>query len=447
MNVDDRLNSLEPRLSWFYIRLLLLIGVSWAIQAAELVLLNFSRVLVTNDIGMGTFALEIFGVSIFVGSMVGGPILGYFADKFGRRIALLVSIVFSLGGLAVSAQAHGDYMLIVGRKITGLGHGGQLSSTFVLVQELAPQLIHGRIVSLLDAFAGIGSLIGLALAYAVAPWLKWRTTYLVVSGLVLYTVVLPFTIPESPRWLASVCRTEEAIDIVKQIERSHIQKKEINVTSVPESSSSIKPSRYKQLVPTIILWTLWAVMALSAYILGTYIPTLVSLFGFNLFATWSSIGVFNIAQVVGSFTAAAVLDTYGPHRSFAVFATLTAVTSIALGHMTWSREIVITVSFLVNALLSACWSCIFTYTPGHFTTAHCSRGMGYVVGFSRFVAVGGCYLSPYIVLMVMAVGIVPSYSYYALEEEDGDNSCTWTLPMNLESSGVSAEDSTIEAKE
>lgn len=220
-SVDTRLNSLEPRLSWFYVRLLLLTGVSWAIQAAELVLLIFTRVLVANDIGMGTPVLEIFGASIFMGSMAGGPIFGHIADTFGRRIALLTAMVFSLGGLAVSARANVEYMLIIGRVVIGLGFGGQHSSTVVLVQELAPQSMRGRVVSLLDAFTGIGGLIGVALAYAVAPWLEWRTTYFVVCGLVLYTVVLCLTIPESPRWLASVGRTEEAYAILEKIERVH----------------------------------------------------------------------------------------------------------------------------------------------------------------------------------------------------------------------------------
>ncbi|RMX68230.1 hypothetical protein KXD40_004855 [Peronospora effusa] len=437
MNVDARLNSLEPRFSWFYIRLLLLTGVSWAIQAAELVLLDFSRVLVANDIGMQKFEIEILGASIFLGSMAGGPIFGHLADKFGRRTALLVALVFSLGGLAVSAQAKVMYVLIIGRVITGIGHGGQLLSTVVLVQELAPRPMHGRVVSLLDAFTGIGGLIGLVLAYAVAPWLEWRTTYLLVSGLVLYTVVLRFIVPESPRWLDSVGRTEEASAIVENIEHLHFEKKEVDFTSFLESlsSPSLKTLRSKRQIPTCVLWTLWTVMTLSAYVLGTYIPTLISLSGYNMFANWITIAVLNVAQVVGSFTAAAVLDTYGLHRSFAVFAMLAAAASVVLGHMTWSREVVITFSFLVNALLSACWSCVLTYTPGHFTTACRGRGMGYSVGISRLAAVGGCYLYPHMfnvwilsvptlcwifgsVLAVVAAGIVPHFSYQPLKEED-----------------------------
>lgn len=437
MNIDARLNSLEPRFSWFYFRLLLLTGASWAIQATEIVLLDFSRVLVTNDIGIQKFDIEILGVSVFLGSMAGGPVFGHIADKFGRRIALLVALVFSLGGLAVSAQAKVKYVLIIGRVIIGIGHAGQLLSTVVLVQELAPRPMHGRVVSLLDAFTGIGGLIGLVFAYAIAPWLEWRATYLLVSGLVLYTVVLRFTVPESPRWLSIVGRIEEASAIVEEIEHSHFKKKEVDSTSFMESlsSPSLKALRSKRKISTCALWTLWTVMALSAYMLGTYIPTLISLAGYNIFASWTTIAVLNIAQVTGSLTAAAVLDTYGLHRSFAVFAMLAAAASILLGHMSWSQEIVITLSFLVNASLSACWSCVLTYTPGHFATACRGRGMGYSVGISRLAAVGGCYLYPHMfnvwilsvptlcwifgsVLTVVAACIVLLFNYQPLNEGD-----------------------------
>ncbi|KAL3672590.1 hypothetical protein V7S43_001885 [Phytophthora oleae] len=452
-SVNTRLDALEPRLSCFYVRLLLLTGVSWAIQAAELALLVFTRLLVANDIGMGTPVLEIFGASIFMGSMAGGPIFGHIADRFGRRTALMIAMVFALGGLAVSARASVEYVLIIGRVATGLGFGGQLASTVVLVQELAPRSMRGRVVSLLDAFTGIGGLVGLALAYAVAPRLEWRTTYLVTCGLVLYAVVLRFTVPESPRWLASVGRTEEAITIVEKIEHSYarILKEELDFTTDLESPSSTpKPSRIKRMIPTLVVWILWIAMTMSSYALGVYVPTLISLNGYNVFASWRTIGVLNIAQVAGSCAAATVVDTFGPHRSFAAFATMAAVFSVALSYAAWCQAIVIGVSFVVTALLSACWSCVLTHTPGYYSTAHRGRGMGYAVGASRLAAVGGCYLYPHMfnvwvvsvpvlcwifggVLAIVAVGVVPRFGYQPLSQEDASDLSAWTAVAELES--------------
>ncbi|POM72483.1 Major Facilitator Superfamily (MFS) [Phytophthora palmivora] len=304
-SVDARLNALEPRLSWFYIRLLVFTGVAWAIQAAELVLLIFTQSLVANDIGMGESVLDIHNASIFMGSTIGGPVFGHVADRFGRRITLVIAMVFTLGGLVVSAAANAGYLLIIGRIIAGLGFGGQHSATVVLIQELAPRSIRGRLISLLDAFTGIGGLIGVALAFALAPWLEWRITYLVVCGFVLYALVLWFTMPESPRWLASVGRTEEAFDIVEKIELVHclksagenVPKENLGFMSVQEvPSSAVKSSRLKRLFPTLILWTLWIAVTLSSYSLGVYVPILIGFKGYNVFASWSTIGWLDLSQ-------------------------------------------------------------------------------------------------------------------------------------------------------
>ncbi|ETI51428.1 hypothetical protein F443_05225 [Phytophthora nicotianae P1569] len=466
-SIDARLNALEPRLSWFYARLLLLTGVSWAIQAAELVLFDFTRVLVANDIGMSTLVLQVYAASIFMGSIAGGPIFGHIADQFGRRIAIVIAMVFSLGGLAVSARANAGNILIVGRIVTGLGFGGQLTSTVVLVRELAPRSMSGRVVSLLDAFTGIGGLFGVALAFAVAPRLGWRTTYLAACGLVLYAIVLRFTVPESPRWLASVGRTEEACAIVEKIEHLHgiqasgdnTQKTELEFTSALESpsSSSAKTPLLKRLISTLVLWILWIAMTLSSYTLGIYVPTLISLSGYNVFASWCTIGGLKIAQTVGSVAAATALDSYGFHRCFAIFATLVTIFSVVLSYVTWSHAVVTAITFVVTALLSACWSCVLAYTPGHFTTTHRGRGVGYAVGVSRLAAVGGCYLYPHMfnvwvlsvpvlcwifggVLTIVAVGFSPRFGYQLLEQEDDTDSCAWTSAADLENGMSSARE-------
>ncbi|RLN14873.1 hypothetical protein BBI17_009838, partial [Phytophthora kernoviae] len=177
--------------------------------------------LVAHNVGMGTHALETLGVGAFLGSAMGGPLFGYFADIRGRRSALLFAMTLSLAGLALSAAATKDYHIIVARVIAGVGLGGELPAATVLVQELAPRGMRGRMVALLEAFTGIGGVLGVMLAFGLAPRLGWRTTYLAICSCVLYTGVLRFGIPESPRWLASIGRVEEALAVVGKLESEH----------------------------------------------------------------------------------------------------------------------------------------------------------------------------------------------------------------------------------
>ncbi|KAG7376950.1 hypothetical protein PHYBOEH_001216 [Phytophthora boehmeriae] len=285
---------------------------------------------------MGTRVLEIVGASVFIGGIVGGSLFGHIADSFGRRLSLVIAFVLSSGGLAVAAQANAEYMLIIGHIITGLGIGGQITATIVLVQELSPRAMYGRMIAILEAFTGIGGLLGVLLAFAVAPQLEWRTTYLVTCGFVVYATVLHFTVPESPRWLDHVGRNYEALSIVEQIERSHrtqlpcddIQSSDEMKTALVDDSDLESPDATSKITyptkiaSTLELWALWITATMSSYALGIYLPTLISLNGYSMFTSWTTIGLLNVAQTLGSLAAASVLDNYGRQQSLLVFTVL-----------------------------------------------------------------------------------------------------------------------------
>ncbi|KAG7375496.1 hypothetical protein PHYPSEUDO_000988 [Phytophthora pseudosyringae] len=404
--VHERLDALDARLSWFYVRLLLLTGVSWAVHAAELVLFTFTRRLVARNVGMGTYALEALGVGVFLGSALGGPLFGLLADARGRRSALLFAMMLSLVGLALSAVAKEDYHVIVARIVAGIGLGGELPAATVLMQELAPRPMRGRMVALLEAFTGVGGVVGVALAFGLAPQLGWRVTYLALCGCMLYTGVLRFGIPESPRWLASVGRLDEVLLVVEKLERAHggwtwydnVKVQDVPTPAAVESLPSVarmKASALDKPVHTLVLWTLWTVMAVSSYALGVYVPTLISMSGFNMYESWSTIALMHGSQVLGCIAASLVLETRGRKQSLGCFATSASVASVLLSYMPWYRLVVILGTCSVSALLAGTWSCVLAYTPENYPTAVRARGVSYAFGFSRLGAAGGALLYPH----------------------------------------------------
>ncbi|KAF1830767.1 quinate permease [Decorospora gaudefroyi] len=126
------------------------------------------------------------------------------------------SVVFLIGAALQTAAHHEIGMIYGGRVIAGLGIGGMSSITPVFVSENAPPEVRGRIAGLFQEFLVIGSTFAYWLDYGVAldvpvSTRQWRipvAIQLIPGGFMLIGL---FFLQESPRWLMSKGRHEEAL--------------------------------------------------------------------------------------------------------------------------------------------------------------------------------------------------------------------------------------------
>ncbi|KAE9303551.1 hypothetical protein PR003_g21981 [Phytophthora rubi] len=400
--IRRRLDSLEAYPSWFFVRLLLLSGFSWSLNAAEYALYTLARRRVSKSVHMTTVAVESLGGGLFIGAVVGAPLFGHIAGIKGRRWALLLAKTLSLLGLVLSVMARRDVELISARILAGIGFGGELPVVTVLVHELTPKSMRSRVVALLHTFTGVGGIVGVALALMLEPRFGWRAAYLVLSGSIFCVGVLFYLLPESPRWLASSGRMPEAIQEVETLERAHRTRMIYDRAMVHDVSSLVtedletsveivKPSGHDS---TVRLWTMWIVMELSGYALGVYVPVLISLWGFNMFSRWTTMVLLCFAQVAGSVLASMMLEEVGLKKLLFRCAASAALIVVILTHSPSNGPAVVIGTCAVSALLAASWSCVLVYAPANFSTEARGRGVGYAFGFSRLGAVIGAWLYP-----------------------------------------------------
>jgi len=251
-------------------------------------------------------------------------------------------------------------------------------------------------VALLEAFTGLGGVVGVALAFGLAPQLGWRVTYLAICGCVVYVGVLRFGIPESPRWLASVGRVDEALLAVEKLEREHGRYENATVQDKPMTGEATTVTSLDPFpVSTLVLSVLWAVMAVSAYALGVYVPSLISLWGFNMFSRWSTMALLGVAQAFGCVLASLVLGDCDRKQALVCFVAAAAVAAVVYSHAPWNGPLVIGGSFVVSAFIAASRSCVLVYAPENFKTNVRGRGVGYAFGLSRVGAIAGSLLPPH----------------------------------------------------
>lgn len=150
---------------------------------------------------------------VVLGAFIGAALSGWLNDKFGRRPLLLVgSLVFTVGA-ALMAAARGLEAMLTARIIVGVGVGISSHTVPLYIAECAPAAHRGSLCFLNDAMIVVGQVAAAALSTALF-FAEARDGWRVILGAAVVPSVMMFLgflwMPESPRWLISQGRREEA---------------------------------------------------------------------------------------------------------------------------------------------------------------------------------------------------------------------------------------------
>jgi sugar porter (SP) family MFS transporter len=175
--------------------------------------------------GMSDLALGWVVSSALVGSVAGVPLAGWFADKFGRKPALIFAAVLFAVSAVASAFPPGVWFLIAARLLGGVGVGIASMVTPMYIAEVSPPKHRGALVSM-NQIAIVSGMVG---AYAVnrsivgwgdADWMVnfgWKWMFGMATGPALVFLLLTFFIPETPRWLAKQEKFKDSMAVLGKI--------------------------------------------------------------------------------------------------------------------------------------------------------------------------------------------------------------------------------------
>jgi MFS transporter, putative metabolite:H+ symporter len=153
-----------------------------------------------------------------IGMFIGTCAQGEFTDRFGRRFVyqfnLLLFGVFTI----VGAFAPNITLLVVCRFIAGLGLGAEQPLCFTYAGEYSPKRIRGRILAIIHFIGGacvwpISTLFVLAFREQIG----WQGVWICFGVGALIVWVLRFALPESPRYLSTHGRGQEALDVLGRL--------------------------------------------------------------------------------------------------------------------------------------------------------------------------------------------------------------------------------------
>jgi len=152
-----------------------------------------------------------------IGSLCSFPLVPYMADWWGRRAPIFAGCIFMIIGGFLGTFANSYGMYVGGRFILGFGNSlAQMSSPLLLTEICHPQH-RARITAIYNCLWNLGALFVAWLAWATVQipneW-SWRTLTLlqVIPAVIQLTFI--YWVPESPRWLISKDRHDEALEFL-----------------------------------------------------------------------------------------------------------------------------------------------------------------------------------------------------------------------------------------
>ncbi len=262
----------------------------------------------------------------YLGQLFGALLVGYCAERWGRLPALVgsisvMAIMSLLCGLAWNYES-----LLIFRTIQGIGLGGQVPIAAVYISEIAKAHKRGRFVILYECVFTLGLFISGFIGSFIVPRFGWQTMFFIGTAPILIALSLRSALPESPRWLASRNRLDDAASamdrIEKEIEKSSGAKLPAPTEWLPADT---KRGSWRDIVGpnylrrSIVVWMIWFATFFITYGLGTWLPTLYgAVFNLPLETSLRYATIGSLMQLAGGITAGLVIDVLGRRRLFMI---------------------------------------------------------------------------------------------------------------------------------
>jgi len=409
-NSGDRSGTILARLDripiWPYPRsVLCIVGFGFFFAFFDIVTIGFAVPVITKQFTISSELASWTITSSLLGYIIGSFLDSRIADRFGRRLALMISVsLFTVGSL-MSSVSTGIWWLIAWRFISGMGIGAEISAVSTYLSELSPAAARGRNTAWAIAAGMLGFAVVPLIALALVPHFDWGWRALFVVGALggLVIGVMRRGLPHSAHWLLNRQRDSEAEAVVEDAERLAIKRlghdlppPGANVTEPPIGHGSfrnlLEPPYFKRL---ILITTIWFIYYIGNYAWLTLAPTLFVKVGYSLAHSISFMVLTGVGFVVGACIAALISDRRERKITLSVTALVWAAALAAIG-LTPSDLVIMVCGFIASTTIGLLIPILYTYTAENFPTGFRATGVSATDGIGHL---GGA-LAPIIVLAV-----------------------------------------------
>jgi putative MFS transporter len=412
-SIGVRLDRLP--LSGFHYRLLGLIAAGMFFDSFDIYIAGAVLAAIIHS-GESTLQLNAAFVSAtFIGMMTGAWLSGILGDRFGRRFSYQFNLgIYGFASLA-AALSPSMYWLIFFRLVMGVGMGAEIVIGYGTLSEFIPAAWRGRFGTILNLLINTSLFLATFLGWLIIPHYGWRWMFAIAGAGALVVWFLRKSMRESPRWLASRGRMEEAQKIVSDIERACgvVANAAVRVADMPMPQASVEKAAHwsdlfsrRLLRRTITGITVLAALFTVNFAFVSWIPTFLVKQGHSISNSLGLTTLMFAGGPVGSLIAFALAERIGRKWGIVAFSLIGMVCGIAYP-FAQSQTAIIAAGFTITCCIYVLSSfSVASYVPELFPTEVRLRGSGLCNTVGRAVNI----VVPYAVAAAFAgfgiVGVV-----------------------------------------
>lgn len=343
------------------------------------------------------------GASALIGVFFGAIVLGPITDAVGRQKMLVADLVLFVVVSVLQLFVGGPVFLLILRLLLGFAIGADYAIAPALFSEFLPRRSRGRLLSSMNATFTVGFVASYGVGFILQAALgadSWRWMLAASAVPAFVTLLLRLGTPESPRWLVSKGRTDEARAVVTEYFGAHYE--------LDEEPDRDRQAKYRELFSrkylgrTAFAGMFWFCQVFPYFGIGVFLPRLVEAFGIS--SGMLGEALYNLLLLAGAIVGLFLMDAIR-RRSFVIWSfVIVGIALLILGLQPDAPLWILIPVFLVMAfVLSAAADLESVYPSEIFPTEVRASGVGVASAVSRVGAALSTFVMP-TVLESMGVG-------------------------------------------
>jgi AAHS family benzoate transporter-like MFS transporter len=363
---------------------------------------------------VGPATAGVLGSWALLGVMVGALVTGAIGDYLGRRKIMITGIIWFSVFMGLTALAPNIVAFGALRFATGLGVGVLVATAGAVVAEFAPKGKRNYYNAIVYSGVPVGGVLASLLAIVLMDHFGWRGLFLIGATPLLFLLPMALVkLPESPEWLMARGRTEEAQRASIRTGVPIAAPAPTQVTNALETEPANTKIGFRALasrkyaLPTLLLGLMSFAGLMLTYGLNTWLPQIMSQFGYGKSYSLVFLLVLNAGAVVGGLIASVGADRIGAKRVVSTTFFL-AATAMVLLTMHLPFGILLALVAVAGVGTIGTQVLIYGFVSNYYNSAARGAGVAWCAGFGRLGGIFG----PLIGGLLMAAGVQNHIAFY-----------------------------------